>query len=127
MNLAENRRTRFAALAALAAAPFGFYSAVWAGNGKFRLVVSFSSICCGTNHQAQKKLETFVTRFEKTLGKKLAVERRHWGKEGEFDLAFPLSELGPEPQKKFIADLRSVLAGEKQVDVRENAVPNPGR
>lgn len=127
MNFIESRRTRFAALAALVAVPFAFHSTAWAGGGKFRLVVSFTSICCGTNHEAQRKLEQFVARFEKVLGKKLAVERRHWGKEGEFDLAYSLSEIGPGPQKKFIADLRGVLAGEERVEIRENAVPNPGR
>ncbi len=127
MNFAENRRSRFAALTCLLAVPLFFGDIAHAKGRKFRLVVSFESICCGTNRAAQEKLERCVADFEKSHKLKLAVERRNWGREGEFDLAYSLSELPPKVQKRFIADLRATLAGEKQVEIRENAVPNPGR
>lgn len=127
MDIAIHRRSRFAALTCLLAVPLFFGGIARAEGRKFRLVVSFESICCGTNRTAQEKLERCVSNFEKAHKLKLAVERRNWGKEGEFDLAYPLSELPPKVQKRFIADLRAALAGEKQVEIRENAVPNPGR
>jgi len=38
---------------------------------KYRFVVSFVSICCGTNREAREKLDAFISRFEKK-------KKRNW-------------------------------------------------
>ena len=86
-----------------------------------RLVVSFYSICCGIDHQAQEKLDKFINNYEKAKGKQLTRSVVRWGKEGEVDYCLKLSELSPREQKKFISKVRSLLKRSKLVHINENA------
>ncbi len=86
-----------------------------------RLVVSFYSICCGIDDKAQEKLDNFIKRYEKAKGKQLAKAAVRWGKEGEIDYCLKLSELSPKEQKKFIAQIRTLLKTSKLVHINENA------
>lgn len=88
---------------------------------KSRLVVSFYSICCGIDHQARAKLDRFINSYEKTKGKRIAKATIHWGKEGEIDYCFKLSELLPREQKRFISKVRLLLRKSKLVHINENA------
>lgn len=85
-----------------------------------RLVVSFYSICCGINHTAREKLDRFINNYEKAKGKQLTKATVHWGKEGEIDYCFKLSELMPKEQKKFISKVKLVLRQSKLVHITEN-------
>jgi hypothetical protein len=85
-----------------------------------RLVVSFYSICCGIDHQAQEKLDKFINNYEKAKGKQLTRSAVRWGKEGEIDYCLKLSELSPREQKKFISKVRSLLKRSKLVHINEN-------
>ncbi len=82
------------------------------------VVVSFGSECCGTNRKAFEKLERFVAAFEKSHKVKIVWERRHWGKEGEFDVIFPLTGVEKSRQSLFRKELVEVLKGERLVTVR---------
>lgn len=82
------------------------------------LVVSFGSECCGINRKAFEKLERFVKAFEKSHKVKIASERRHWGKEGEFDVIFPLTGIGAPLKIRFKAEVRAALKDERLVTVR---------
>ena len=85
-----------------------------------RLVVSFYSICCGIDHQAQEKLDKFINTFEKARGRQLTKSVVRWGREGEIDYCLILSELSPREQKKFISKVRSLLKRSKLVNINEN-------
>jgi thiol-disulfide isomerase/thioredoxin len=82
------------------------------------VVVSFGSECCGTNRKAFDKLEQFVKTFEKSRKVKIVSERRNWGKEGEFDVIFPLTGIEKSRQSLFRKELVEVLKGERLVTVR---------
>jgi hypothetical protein len=85
-----------------------------------RLVVSFYSICCGIDRQAQEKLDKFINTYEKAKGKQLTRSAVHWGREGEIDYCLKLSELSPRQQRKFISKVRSLLKSSKLVHINEN-------
>lgn len=86
-----------------------------------RLVISFFSICCGIDHQAQEKLDTFIKRYEKAKRKRLTKAAVRWGREGEIDYCLQLSELSSREQKKFISQVRTLLKKSKLVNINENA------
>lgn len=87
---------------------------------KYRLVISFVSICCGTNREAHDKLDAFISRYEKKKKKKLTMEKLRWGKEGEFDYCFQLKELSKSEREKFIAEIKTLLKGEELIEIKEN-------
>ena len=92
-----------------------------------RLVVSFTSICCGIDREAKEKLDDFITKYEKTNGKQLATSSVKWGREGEIDYCLKLSELSRKQQKTFISQVRSLIGKSKLVEIRENAECQTGR
>ena len=92
-----------------------------------RLVVSFISICCGIDHEAKDKLDSFIARYEKTKGKQLTKATSHWGREGEIDYCFQLSEQSRKERKTFISKVRSLIGKSKLVDIKENASCQTGR
>ena len=85
-----------------------------------RLVVSFYSICCGIDQQAQEQLDKFISTYEKAKGKQLTKSAVRWGREGEIDYCLKLSELSSREQKKFISKVRSLLKSSKLVHINEN-------
>jgi hypothetical protein len=94
---------------------------------KSRLVVSFYSICCGIDSAAKEQLDKFIAQYEKTKRKKLAKAESHWGREGEIDYCFKLSELSRGQQKNFILKVRSLLKNSKLVHINENDTCQSGR
>ncbi len=85
-----------------------------------RLVISFYSICCGINHKAQEKLDDFIKHYERAKGKQLTKAAVRWGREGEIDYCFKLSELSRREQRRFIAKVRLLLKRSKLVHINEN-------
>ena len=85
-----------------------------------RLVVSFYSICCGIDQQAQESFDKFIKRYEKSKRKQLARATVHWGREGEIDYCLPLSELSAKERKSFVSQVRSLLRKSKLVHIDEN-------
>lgn len=86
-----------------------------------RLIVSFYSICCGINQKAKEKLDKFIHNYEQATGKQLTKEVVHWGKEGEIDYCFRLSELSLRERKRFVSKVRLLLRRSKLVNINENA------
>jgi len=87
-----------------------------------RLIVSFYSICCGIDQQAQEKFDKFISNYEKSKGKQLSKSATRWGREGEIDYCLKLSELSRSEQKKFISKVRTLLKSSKLVNINENTV-----
>jgi hypothetical protein len=48
-------------------------------------------------------------------------EKTHWGREGETNLCFRLSEFSTVSRAKFVADVRTYLADKELVLIQENA------
>ncbi len=109
-----------ALLLGLMASPIVANARIQAREWKSRLVVSFYSICCGINRQAQEKFDKFITGYEKKRGKRLAKTAIRWGKEGEIDYCLRLSELSPRERKIFIYRVRLLLKRSKLVHINEN-------
>jgi len=87
---------------------------------KARLVISFYSICCGIDHEAKDKLDKFIRDYEAAHHRRLKMAAVHWGREGEIDYCFRLSELTPRERKSFISRTRSLLSKSKLMRIYKN-------
>lgn len=87
---------------------------------KYRLVISFVSICCGIDHEAKEKVEKAIIDYERAKGVKLERETSSWGEEGEIDYGFMLAELSTDEQEKFVAKINSLTEKIELVNVTEN-------
>ena len=86
-----------------------------------RFIVSFYSIGAGTEGEQIGKFETFIEDFKKEKGKTVSYDKVHWGREGEADYCFPLTELTAQDQDDFIERTKDVLSKAKWVHFSENS------
>lgn len=81
-----------------------------------RFIVSFYSPGNGIDRNAKNKFDAFLKKFEPTL----AYTTTKWGREGEVDYCFDLTELSAEQQEAFIASAKELLSTSKKVRFSEN-------
>lgn len=77
------------------------------------LVISFGSVCCGTDHEAHARVEAALE------GTKATRSSKHWGKEGEFDLCLDLAPLSATERTALTEKLKTALLKSKHVSLRE--------
>jgi hypothetical protein len=85
-----------------------------------RLIISFISIGEGTDFKAKDTMDVFLARYQDENKKTVKYESVPWGREGEVDFCFKLSELNSKEQKKFVEDIRAKLKFSELVQVSEN-------
>lgn len=85
----------------------------------YPLVVSFISHGSGVPHYAVAQFNVIVNEFELSYG---PVQRTvaPWGREGEFDVCFPLTDLTPDLQQRLLDELLW-LDGEPFTEAAQNA------
>jgi hypothetical protein len=86
-----------------------------------RLIISFQSRASGIDRGTKKEIDEFISKYEKEKGVQLAKEVVRWGREGEVDYCFKLSELSKEDQKDFVSGIKPLAGGSKQTVIVENA------
>lgn len=92
-----------------------------------RLNVSFYSIGSGINTEALKTYDAFLAEWEKANGVDLQFDVINWGREGETDYCFKLTELKEKKQATFIAETQKVMSGKEHVTISENFKCRPDR
>lgn len=88
-----------------------------------RLVVSFISKGEGTDGKKIEALETYSNNHKK----KPVYNVQPWGREGERDYSFKLTELSKSEQIDFIVNVKKLMAGSDMANVQENIVPHQPR
>lgn len=86
----------------------------------FRVVISLISIGEGTDPEGMGKVARFLDNYEKQTGKKPVYSSQRWGREGEMDLNFMLTELNPKEQADFVEQLQKAMTGQQLILVTEN-------
>ncbi|MBK8848477.1 MAG: hypothetical protein IPO27_18825 [Bacteroidetes bacterium] len=87
----------------------------------YPLIVSFISIGEGTDANAVMTMENMLTKYRSQLGKSIPYIAVPWGREGEVDYLFRLSEMTKEEQSSMAAMMKDSFAGNKLVQISENA------
>jgi hypothetical protein len=83
----------------------------------YALVVSFGSVCCGTDAAAARALDAATARYPEAA---LGLSRGSWGKEGEYDECFTLAGLSPDERTAFIAEVRARVVADT-VEIRADS------
>jgi hypothetical protein len=88
--------------------------------GVYRFTVSFYSPGNGIDHAVKGKYDNFVADFGKRHKVKLQHETVSWGREGEVDYCFPLTELSTTDQAAFVKESLAILKASERVNTKEN-------
>lgn len=84
----------------------------------YRLIVSFISKGAGTDSEKR----TAFLKYVESHPKKPVYKTVIWGREGEADYCFNLSEFGSKKESiGFIEDIKKIAAGTDMVIISENA------
>ena len=97
-----------------------------ASQNKCRLVISFISRGSGIDRDTKKNVLTFIENYNKEHHTNLVYETIRWGREGEVDFCFSLSELKKKEQNKFIQELKSLVVNSENVRIAENTEKRKG-
>ena len=91
----------------------------------YRLIVSFISKGAGTDSEKRTAFLAYVNSHPKKPAYKTVI----WGREGEADYCFNLSEFASKKELiSFIDDIKKMAAGTDMVHISENAeCPHKGR
>lgn len=82
----------------------------------YRLTVSFYSKGEGTDYKTREEFDKFLEEFSPSV----AVEKKRWGREGESDYCFKLSELTKAQQDDFVGKAKAILSKSQLVHIKEN-------
>jgi hypothetical protein len=93
---------------------------VIAQDSLYRFSVSFFSIGGGIDHKAKKQFTEFIIQFNSNNKPVIEPEVVAWGREGETDYCFKLSEVNAVQQIKFIEETKELLKSSKNVRYNEN-------
>lgn len=85
----------------------------------FRMIVSLISHGGGTDPLAYGKLDSTLRAYQSTNGQSLRVYALPWGREGEVDYCWPLSELNPKEQMQLVDIVRFVFKDTQLVQISE--------
>ncbi len=88
----------------------------------FRFTVSFISIGSGVDKKAKQDFNRFVDQFNSKNGVAIKSQLISWGREGESDYCFRLSELDKPLQEKFIIETKEILKASSRIRYFENEV-----
>ena len=85
----------------------------------YRFSISFFSKGSGTDRIARGEFEIYLENYNKKKNKKLHYETTNWGREGEVNYCFKLTELKKKEQEKFIAECKNLLKNSDLVRFEE--------
>lgn len=86
----------------------------------YRFNISFISTGTGVDRNAKRQFVKYINEFGQKHNVTVKYESISWGKEGETDYCFKLSELNKELQNEFIVGLKDVLKDSKRIRYNEN-------
>ncbi len=87
----------------------------------YALVVSFISIGQGVDQKAIEQFNQLIADIEQKKQVKINYEKIPWGREGEVDYCFNLSELDKETRQLFLTKTDELLSKNTLVKVEKNA------
>lgn len=91
---------------------------------KFDVVVSFGSMCCGT--ATDDFLKTHFKKFSKLNKVTIPVYKASGcGREGEYKVMFSLKKLKPSVKKKFLGELKAMVARQEKKNKAKDPSSGP--
>lgn len=84
------------------------------------LIVEFFSIGEGTDMEAKKRFDLYLSHWHEAGNPKVNFVTVPWGREGEVDFCFTLAGMSADLQQQFISGLREQMSSSKLVRLTEN-------
>lgn len=84
--------------------------------GNVRMLVSFISIGAGTDYKTREKYDAYIEK----MAKKPAFDKAAWGREGEVDYCFPLTDLSAQEVADFVLSTKEMMKDNSLVIISEN-------
>lgn len=85
-----------------------------------RFTVSFYSPGSGINYMAARKLDSFIANYQTNNNVTLTVYKTPWGREGEVDYCFNLSNMDSKKADALVQQVKDLLKGEDRINYKEN-------
>ena len=86
----------------------------------FDLIVQFISKGEGTARELGDKFDEAVAKFNKDNHTNIEADKRHWGREGEYDLNFDLKNLSTKQKNSFISLVKETVGHTDMVHLKYN-------
>lgn len=86
----------------------------------YRFSVSFISIGAGIDKKAKQQYDQYIKEYEQKNKVKLNYETTNWGREGEIDYCFKITELDKQKQELFVIETKEILKISSLVRYKEN-------
>ncbi|HRN40766.1 MAG TPA: hypothetical protein PK649_01680, partial [Vicingus sp.] len=86
----------------------------------FDLIVQFISKGEGTARELGVKFDETVAKFNKDNHTNIEADKRHWGREGEYDLNFDLKNLSTKQKNSFISLVKETVGHTDMVHLKYN-------
>ncbi|NNC85165.1 MAG: hypothetical protein HKN75_03725 [Bacteroidia bacterium] len=91
------------------------------GEQEYRIIISFISWGAGVDPKARNIMDRCMSENQENTEIEVAFEDMPWGREGEVDFCFTLSELGEEEQESFVDSMKKAFEGNELVQIYENS------
>ena len=93
----------------------------------YAFTASFFSTGEGSDGKMIQRFKDFITSYNTEKNVNLVYNLNYWGREGEADFCFQLTELSQDQRADFIQKSKDLLSGSKLVHVAENGQCHPNR
>ncbi len=89
-------------------------------SGSYRFIASFISKGAGIDTKSQDAITSYIKTFNTINKVEIKPEIVKWGKEGEMDYCFTLSELSKSKQQDFVKGFKNVVQSSDLILILEN-------
>ena len=86
----------------------------------FDVIVQFISKGEGTARELATKFDEAVAKFNKDNHTNIEADKRHWGREGEYDLNFDLKNLSTKQKNSFLSLVKETVGHTDMVHLKYN-------
>ena len=86
----------------------------------YRYIISFISKGSGVDQKAKENLNTYIKNYNSKNNTNVSYDAIKWGREGEVDYCFQLSELNKDQQSNFIFETKELLKISDLIRFSEN-------
>lgn len=87
----------------------------------YRVIVSFGSNGTGIDAKTAAGLESWALSYGKKVGKTIKYSKVNYGKEGEVDYCFDLTNLSKSKQDECVQDIKNCTKAGSLVKITENS------
>jgi len=87
-------------------------------NTTYDLTLSFISKGEGIDHDLEKKFQEGLEKFNTKHKVNMVPNKKHWGREGEYDLGFNFKNLSTSQKKAFMSFVKETIGNSDMLQIK---------